>query len=93
LFYSDNIIVGLFLLGPNRLYPEHAHPASEMWVILSGTGMWKRGSKDWQARKPGEYFIHTENQSHAMKTMGEPILALWAWVGDLEQWAKWVENE
>lgn len=93
LFYSDDIIVGLFLLGPNRLYPEHAHPASEMWVILSGTAQWKRGSEEWKTKKPGEYFIHTENQAHAMKTMDEPIFALWAWTGDLEKWAKWVEKD
>ncbi|MBK5242740.1 MAG: cupin domain-containing protein [Clostridium sp.] len=93
LFHSDDILVGLFLLGPNRLYPEHCHPASEMWVVLSGTAQWKRGSELWQTRNPGEYFIHTENQAHAMKTLDEPLLALWAWTGELEQWAEWVHDE
>lgn len=93
LFHSDEILVGLFLLSPNRLYPEHDHPALEMWVVLSGTAQWKRGLEPWQTRKPGEYFIHTQNQSHAMKTMDEPLFALWAWTGDLEQWAQWVHNE
>lgn len=93
LFYSENVIVGLFLLGPNRLYPEHAHPASELWVVLSGTAKWKRGSEPWQIRKSGEYFIHTPNHPHAMETMDEPLFALWAWTGDLEKWAQWVDSK
>ena len=89
LFYSDKVLVGLFLMGPNKLYPEHFHPASEMWVVLSGKAWWKRGEEEWKIREPGEYFFHSSNESHAMETMGEPLLALWAWTGDLDQWAKW----
>lgn len=89
LFYNDKILVGLFLLGPNKLYPEHFHPASEMWVILSGRARWKRGEEEWKIRKPGEYFFHSSNKTHAMETMDEPLLAIWAWTGDLGQWAKW----
>lgn len=94
IFHSDDILVGLFLLGANHIYPEHKHPAAEMWIVLSGNANWKRGDDDWIIRKPGEYFLHTPNQSHAMETFEEPLLALWAWTGDLDEWAKWsCENE
>lgn len=90
LYKSDNILIGLFYLGPHHFYPEHLHPASEFWIILSGTAKWKRGDEPWTLRKAGESFIHTTNQSHAMETLDEPILAMWAWTGDLTKWAKWV---
>ncbi|WP_419904858.1 dimethylsulfonioproprionate lyase family protein [Kiloniella sp.] len=93
LFSSNNILCGLFYLGPNQLYPEHKHPAVELYVVLSGKADWKRGRKDWQSRDPGEYFFHASNQPHAMRTNDEPLLALWAWSGDIGEWASWVEEE
>lgn len=93
LFHSDNVLVGLFLLGKGNLYPEHKHPAKEMWVVLSGEAKWKRGGEEWLTRKAGEYFMHTSNQSHAMQTLDEPLLAMWAWTGDLEKWAEWTDCE
>ncbi|MGB3366576.1 MAG: dimethylsulfonioproprionate lyase family protein [Acidaminobacteraceae bacterium] len=92
LFNCNDILVGLFLLGPHNLYPEHKHPASEMWVVLSGQAKWKRGKEEWIRRKAGEYFIHTPNESHAMQTFDEPLLAIWAWTGDLDEWAKWSDE-
>lgn len=92
LFHCEDVLVGLFLLGPHNLYPEHKHPAAEMWVVLSGKAKWKRGHEKWVTREPGEYFIHTPNESHAMQTFDEPLLAIWAWTGDLEQWAKWSDD-
>jgi mannose-6-phosphate isomerase-like protein (cupin superfamily) len=63
-----------------------------MWVILSGEAKWKRGHEEWVTREAGEYFIHTPNESHAMQTFDEPLLVIWAWTGDLEQWAKWSDE-
>ncbi len=92
LLHSEEVMVGLFLLGPNRLYPAHQHPAAEMYAVLAGTAQWMRGDEPWQTRKPGEYFIHASNQAHAMRTLDEPLLALWAWTGDLGQWAEWSDR-
>lgn len=89
LFHSDKIISGLFLMGKNQLYPEHYHPAWETWIILSGNAKWKLEDGSWEVRRPGDYFTYTENQVHATKTEDEPLLALWAWTGDLSSWAKW----
>jgi|GEM_PF-1916284 len=92
LMHNDQILVGLFLLGPNQLYPAHQHPATEGWVVLSGRAKWQRGDEPWVIREPGEYFVHASNESHAMETMDEPLLAMWAWTGDLDKWAQWVEQ-
>lgn len=88
-FHSDRIIVGLFLMGKNQLYPAHHHPAWETWVILSGRAEWKVGDRNWEIKNPEDCFTFTKNESHSMKTLDEPLLALWAWTGDLSSWAKW----
>lgn len=79
LFYSNKIFVGLFLLGANELYHEHHHPASKMWVILSGRARWKLSGEEGEIREAGDYFIHPSSEVHAIETMDEPLLAMWAW--------------
>ncbi len=78
LFYSSKILVGLFLLGSNELYHKPLYPASRMWVVLSGKARWKGGTEEEVVRKPGEYFIQTSTETHAIETMDEPLLAMWA---------------
>lgn len=90
LFHSDIIVGGLFLMGSNKYYPEHYHPAYETWLILHGNAKWKLGNGDWQIKKPGEHFTCNKNESHAIQMGEESLLALWAWTGDLSTWAKWV---
>ena len=79
LFYSDKVFVGLFLLGANELYHEHLHPASKMWVILSGRARWKVAGEEGIVMGPGDYFIHPSKKFHTIETMDEPLLAMWAW--------------
>lgn len=92
LFYSEKIIGGLFLMGKNQFYPEHYHSAWESWVILSGSAKWKLEDGIWEIKKPGEHFTYTDNQVHAIKTDDEVLLALWAWTGELNSWAKWTKK-
>ncbi len=80
LFYSNKIFIGLFLLGSNELYHEHLHSVSKMWVILSGKARWKGAGEEGYIKEAGDYFIHPSNEVHTIETMGEPILAMWAWV-------------
>ncbi len=77
LFYSNKILVGLFLLGSNELY-HNLNPASRMWIVLSGRAKWKGKEEEGIIRGPGEYFIQTSTEAHAIETMGEPLLAMWA---------------
>lgn len=89
LFYNEEIMSGLFLMGPNKVYPAHYHPAKETWLVLSGKAQWKKGDGEWKVKKPEDQFTFEENESHSMKTGDEPLLAIWAWTGDLDSWAKW----
>lgn len=90
-FHNENIMGGLFLMGPNQVYPHHYHPASETWIILSGRSKWQRDDGQWEIKKPEDQFTFKENESHSTRTKDEPLLALWAWTGDLSSWARWTK--
>ena len=73
---DDRARCGLLLFGPDIDYPAHSHPARELYLVLDG--------EDYLARPPGDFLLHTERQSHAMRMGADGLLALWAWTGDLE---------
>jgi mannose-6-phosphate isomerase-like protein (cupin superfamily) len=79
-FYSESICLGFTFIAPETLYPEHYHPATELYYILSGTASW---NLDGITRKqsPGSYILHPSNAVHAMQTHHDPLLALYTWSG------------
>jgi hypothetical protein len=83
---SDRIACGFLLLGPDIEYPPHAHAAEEIYVPLAGTADWLRGDEGWRQRSPGAPIHHPSWIPHAMRTAGQPLLALYLWRGgDLAQ--------
>ena len=76
--------VGLTLLAPHTHYPLHAHPAIELYFVLSGTAEWQIGRDDFVARPAGSLILHPSNVGHAMRTGAEPLLALYVWRGDID---------
>ena len=60
------------------------------YVVLSGDSLWRHGDEGFQARPGGSYVFHPSQQHHAMQTLEEPLLALWAWTGDIVTDADWV---
>jgi hypothetical protein len=83
------IACGVLLLGPNTLYPPHRHEAEEIYVPLSGTAGWQQGDAIWRPRAPGTLIHHRSEESHAMRTDAEPLLALYLWrSADLSQRAR-----
>jgi hypothetical protein len=81
---SDEVCLGLTLIGPNTHYPDHRHPAVELYHVLTGVAEW---SSHW--RRPGAFILHDSNQSHAMRTGDEPLLALYTWSGDVFSPSVW----
>jgi mannose-6-phosphate isomerase-like protein (cupin superfamily) len=77
------ISAGCTMLGPHIHYPAHAHPARELYLVLSGTAEWRRDVEPWAARAPGAFIVHPSMMTHAMRTGGEALLALYFWTGDL----------
>ncbi len=74
---------GTFLQYPDTWYPLHHHAAEELYFILSGTAEWTRDGIDGQSEPPGTLLRHASHERHATRTLGEPLLALWVWLGDI----------
>lgn len=80
---AEGVAIGVLLLGPGRLYPDHNHPAAELYHVLSGTAAWRAGEGPYLPRSPGSAIYHPPYVSHAMRVGDEPLFALYAWVGEV----------
>jgi hypothetical protein len=87
-----DIALGLLLLGPRVTYPEHAHPAAEVYAVVAGCAQWRQGDRLWRRRAPGERIHHASNEPHAMRTADEPLLAAYLWQDHLDQGARLLEG-
>ena len=77
------VAVGFLLLGPGLYYPPHAHPAAEVYHVISGSAEWQRDDEAWRTHAPGSCILHPPQVQHAMRCGAEPLFALYAWYGDL----------
>jgi Dimethlysulfonioproprionate lyase len=77
--HSENIACGFLLLGPSTDYPNHRHEAEEVYLPLSGTAAWLQGDRIWRDRTPPTPIFHAGDESHAMRTSSQPLLALYLW--------------
>ncbi|WP_422367390.1 dimethylsulfonioproprionate lyase family protein [Pelagibius sp.] len=80
---SHDVTLGFVLLGPDTSYPFHEHPARELYYVASGKAGWATDFEDFTLREPGTFLLHLESQPHAMRTYGEPLLAVSAWRGEV----------
>jgi quercetin dioxygenase-like cupin family protein len=81
-FKSDEVCLGLTAIGPGLLYPAHRHPAVETYLVLHAAARWTSAGKTRQ-HPPGTLILHQSNIVHAMETGSEPLLAAYAWTGDV----------
>jgi len=81
---SDSVAMGVLLLGPGRLYPDHSHPASELYHVLAGTAEWSRDGGAFGPRPPGSRIFHPPWMRHAMRVGGETLFAWYAWAGEVD---------
>lgn len=81
LFRSANTRVGVLLMAPSVLYPQHLHPAEEVYHVVSGTAEWWQQGEDWAAKPPGSAVHHTSGLPHATRTTSETLLAIYCWRG------------
>jgi len=79
----EGVAMGVLLLGPRRLYPDHNHPAAEIYHVLSGTADWSRDGGAFAARPPGSAIHHPPWTRHAMRIGDETLFALYGWVGEV----------
>ena len=84
---NTEIAVGMLLISPNCLYPSHDHAASEIYVPISGRAEWWNAESDWQIHEPGTPIYHRPWLPHATRTLDEPLLALFGWLGNTSEHA------
>ncbi len=84
LFRSANTRVGLLLMAPSTLYPDHAHPADEVYHVVSGTAEWWQQGDGWIEKPPGTIVHHASGLPHATRTRSELLLAIYCWRGPVE---------
>ena len=89
-FPGDDFIVGLLMLGPNRHYKDHYHPAPELYWPMTAPSLWRKADSDFIPRAAGEIIWHPSMTTHATKTSDKPLLAIWAWTRDVKTPAKLV---
>ncbi|MGD0502980.1 MAG: dimethylsulfonioproprionate lyase family protein [Steroidobacteraceae bacterium] len=76
---AAQISCGVLVLGPNTFYPAHQHEAEELYLPLVGTAEWLKGDGAWRRRSPGTLIHHSSEETHAMRTGGQPLLAMYLW--------------
>ncbi len=82
---NANCRAGILLQLENTQYPDHYHAAEELYLALSGTGLWFRESEPGgKTQSPGDFIYHKSNEIHAMHSSSEPLLAFWCWSGDID---------
>ena len=81
-FYAEELRLGFTLIGPDILYPAHAHPAIELYHLIAGPSRWTAGPVS-QDMRPGAFILHPSNVVHAMQTRDQPLLATYCWRGDI----------
>ena len=80
---TDDVRFGLYVQAPDTVYGRHCHAAEELYYVVSGTADWQKDDAPFVPREPGTLIHHVPWQDHATTTHGEPLLAMWAWLGDL----------
>jgi quercetin dioxygenase-like cupin family protein len=76
---QKDVMLGVLDLDPGGFYPAHAHPAPEIYFVLSGTAEWTVGEETFVA-KSGMAIYHAANTAHRMVNKGtEPLKTIWLW--------------
>jgi quercetin dioxygenase-like cupin family protein len=88
LVQNEALAFGVLLLGPDTHYPRHRHPAAEIYVVASGEAEWQKGEEAWRRERPGAVIRHNCLVPHATRSLAEPLLAAYLWIGDLATHAR-----
>ena len=74
--------LGVLLLGPEKHYPHHHHPADEIYIPLT-VATWSSGlHAPYRDLRPGRPLHHRPHQPHAIRIGHRPLLSIYLWTGD-----------
>ncbi len=80
---SEKVRLGIYGILPNAEYGVRTHRAEEVFIMLAGEALWKRGDKPYAMHGPGERSHHPSMLPHATKTGASAFMSVYTWVGDL----------
>lgn len=72
----DDVQVGVTVMSPGIVYPDHDHPPEEVYIALS-SGQWWNAAMDWTEPGVGGLIYNPPGILHAMRSGQGPFLALW----------------
>lgn len=81
-FRGDDFNMGFLIMGPDRDYIDHYHPAPELYWPLTAPSDWRQGEGVFEAKPAGTIIWHPSMVIHATITREKPMLAAWAWTRD-----------
>jgi hypothetical protein len=84
---SDALRLGVLLLGPATIYPQHHHPAEEIYLPL-GPGRWFKEGEGWQEKTSGDVIHHPPECGHATESGTAPLAAIYLWRGAIAKAAE-----
>ncbi len=90
---DNKINFGLCLFGPDTVYPPHAHPAEEFYLVLSGDPEFQVGARNpYVTQTPGSVVLHHSNVSHSIRMSDHPFFGIFGWRGDIHE-RSWYRND
>lgn len=81
-FPGDDFLLGLLMLGPDRHYRDHYHPAPELYWPLTAASLWSLDGSPFAEKPQGAVIWHPPMALHATITHATPLLAVWCWTRD-----------
>lgn len=78
----SDVWVGISLLAPSLVYPDHRHPPEEIYLVMSN-GDWRQNDGQWHTPGQGGTVYNPPGIVHAMRAgRSAPLLATWClWSG------------
>jgi hypothetical protein len=78
----DDVWIGMSLMAPDVVYPDHRHPPEEVYIVLS-QGQWRQDQGAWHEPGIGGLVYNPSDIVHSMRSADAPLLAVWClWAGD-----------
>ncbi len=76
---QKDILMGVLELAPGAIYSAHAHPAPELYYVMSGRARWTVNDETFDA-EPGTAIYHAPNALHRIINTGDETLRVcWMW--------------
>ncbi len=81
--YAEDCRIGIHAQCADVEFPSHTLKAEEVFIVLAGSGSWSSAGGPRYTRLPGERVHHVPGEPHACRTGSAPMIAAWAWSGDI----------